>query len=59
MCIGCVTMAVITVVTVAGVLTICVHSVEVGESTGSCDPYCVVTVDGKEVQFSDTIVTIQ
>jgi len=52
-------MVIITMVTVAGVLTICVHSVEVGESTGSCDPYCVVTVDGREVQFLDAIVTVQ
>ncbi|XP_065906319.1 uncharacterized protein [Dysidea avara] len=38
---------------VAGILTICIHSVEMVEATGSCDPYCVVTVDGREVLVTD------
>lgn len=35
--------------TVAGVLTICVHSIKLHETIGSCDPYCVVSLDDREV----------
>ena len=52
-------MLTITMVTVAGILTICIHSVEMVEATGSCDPYCVVTVDGREVCLLVTITTMQ
>ena len=35
--------------TVAGVITICVHSVKLHDIIGSCDPYCIVSLDDREV----------
>lgn len=58
MCTTGAAMDTVTMVTVAGILTIYVHSVEVGEKTGSCDPYCVVTVAGREVCLLVVITTM-
>ena len=41
--------------TVAGVITICVHSIKLHEAVGSCNPYCIVWLDDREVWLFVTL----